>query len=90
MLLSSLLPNYEKNCVAEYINLDASVLVFQADNIKNNAEEITQLVKHNNFELFYDFIQLEYKEVKAFIEAICINEMYNAKKEKLSQKIKDT
>lgn len=87
----SLLPDYEKNILIEYVDQNTEKLVFTNNNEVNAAgREIRDAAQQsNNYDLIADTIRIEFKEVEAFQEAIAQREQYDKQKLACISKQKD-
>lgn len=87
-----MLPEYEKNCMAEYANNDNNKFIFA----KTGDEKFTELVstmkeftQRQEFEKFLDIIRMEEKEIEAFKNCLTARDSYETKKNKANSVLKE-
>ena len=66
-----MIPEYEKNVFAEYVNHQSEYLLFNSNpEIGEKVKELKEVCVVNSFDYVYDLISVELREVLAFQEAI--------------------
>lgn len=62
-----MIPEYEKNVFAEYVNHNSEYLLFNSNpEISEKVNELKEACVVNSFDYVYDLVAVEYREVLAF------------------------
>mmetsp|Transcript_10061 Transcript_10061/g.11432 ORF Transcript_10061/g.11432 Transcript_10061/m.11432 type:complete len:115 (+) Transcript_10061:3-347(+) len=64
---------YEKNCLSEYASPNEEDMIFNGkskETLSNLSDKIKNSSGNNTFELLYDMIKIETREIEGFIECI--------------------
>jgi sorting nexin-1/2 len=86
-----MLPEYEKNCLKEYLASEESLIFFgQKEQAVGEAQtKLKEFGARVELEQLYQSFRREKREVEAFLEAIKVKEDYENAKDRARQKVKD-
>lgn len=90
-LMQFMLPEYEKNCLKEYLASEESLIFFgQKEQAVGEAQtKLKEFGARVELEQLYQSFRREKREVEAFLEAIKVKEDYENAKDRARQKVKD-
>jgi uncharacterized membrane protein len=72
-MIATLLPEYEKQCITEYVSGDETKLIVNNpanQKLSEFKDQIMNQNKVNTFELIYDLTKFELRDTEAFLEAL--------------------
>lgn len=90
-LMQFMLPEYERNCLKEYLASEESLIFFgQKEQAVGEAQtKLKEFGARVELEQLYQSFRREKREVEAFLEAIKVKEDYENAKDRARQKVKD-